>query len=213
MLVPAADGADGEERLVVMDFGLARQVSTDMSRRSSTATSAPCGTPRYMAPEQFEGRRATRATDVYAMAAVVHEMVTGRRVFEAGSEPTLDLERPDDTAPVPHQAVALLPSWRSAILRGVDRNPEARFETVGELLNALSRPDSAARWWPSVAGMAALGLGLALLVSIPTVRTTLTATGEKVRATLSRTQQSVAEGVGQGERRPSSDRKVSPPRR
>jgi tetratricopeptide (TPR) repeat protein len=183
VLVPSADGG---ERLVVTDFGLARRASTD-APRSVNSSGAGWGTPVYMAPEQFGGRGTTRATDMYALAAVLFEMVTGKRVVEAHAE-----DSPASSALDPH--------WRVAILRCLDHNPEARFQTVGELLNALGAADSrsGARWrWAAVGSrwrwaVGSACLSVALLLLVPAVRVQLAGTLEGAGVPLYATQQSIA---------------------
>jgi tetratricopeptide (TPR) repeat protein len=153
LLVPSPDGG---ERLVVTDFGLARRMAIGAASRANTGPLG--GTPRYMAPEQLAGRRATRATDVYALAAVVLEMVTGPQADET----TATAIQQSDVDPS-------WPSWRSAILRCLDHNPEKRFQTVDALLGALiagdSKPTPRWRWVSAVAG-----LGAAALLVVPPVR-------------------------------------------
>ena len=166
VIVPSPEGG---ERLVVTDFGLARRAPMDPASRSTNSVGPAWGTPRYMAPEQFAGRRATRATDVYALAAVVLEMITGKQVHP------FETHAADEKSAVsiPEGIVdPAWPSWRSAIRRGLDHNPEARFQTVDELLSALSAGDSrpSPRWrW--VAGVA--GLSIALVLLVLAVRSTL----------------------------------------
>ena len=76
LLVPAPDG---EQRVVVTDFGVARAVRD--GRELLTETGSYVGTPAYMAPEQASGRRLTPAADVYALGVVVYEMFTGALPF------------------------------------------------------------------------------------------------------------------------------------
>lgn len=143
VLVPPAEGA---ARLVVTDFGLARR---DTALQSAHTSGGAWGTPVYMAPEQFAGQRPTRATDVYALAAVVHELVTGKRPFERDGA----------------RSAALDPSWRAAIARGLEHTPSARFETVDELQRALTAtPARSRRRWPLAAAIAVAAAAL-LIVS------------------------------------------------
>jgi eukaryotic-like serine/threonine-protein kinase len=72
-------GHDGRARLV--DFGIARAL--DDGRADLTAPGSIMGTLRYMAPEQLAGRGAGPAGDVFALGAVLHEMLTGRYAFTA----------------------------------------------------------------------------------------------------------------------------------
>src|SRR5262245_57746797 len=77
----------------LLDFGLAKRVSeTAAGAASATASLLPTGshailgTLPYMAPEQLEGKDADARSDVWAFGAVIHEMLTGRRAFDGGTE-------------------------------------------------------------------------------------------------------------------------------
>ena len=77
-------GERGEVK--VLDFGLAkllRPVSEAALSESLTETQAVAGTLPYMAPEQLRGEKVDARTDIYALGAVLYEMATGRRPFEA----------------------------------------------------------------------------------------------------------------------------------
>lgn len=68
----------------VLDFGLAAAPTlADFSR--ITRTMQPLGTPAYMAPEQVESAAASSATDLYALGCTLHEMLSGRRVFDGAT--------------------------------------------------------------------------------------------------------------------------------
>ncbi len=73
---------DDDDCPLVTDFGLAKRVE---GGASLTGTGAIVGTPSYMAPEQTEGKPATAASDVYALGAILYEMLTGRPPFLAAS--------------------------------------------------------------------------------------------------------------------------------
>jgi serine/threonine protein kinase len=67
--------------LKILDFGIAKSVDTEEAVQF-TRTGMIVGTPSYMAPEQIAGEKVSPATDLYALAEIVYEMVTGRRLFE-----------------------------------------------------------------------------------------------------------------------------------
>jgi serine/threonine protein kinase len=99
----------------ISDFGLAKQIDTDSGQ---TTSGTIIGTPSYMAPEQAEGRLAEvgPVTDVYALGAVLFELLTGRPPFRGPSVlDTLDLVR--DQEPV--RRVSSSPRCRATWKRSV----------------------------------------------------------------------------------------------
>jgi class 3 adenylate cyclase len=74
---------DGDQ-VKVTDFGIARVLGT--AATLNTATGMTVGTPLYMAPEQIEGREVDGRADIYALGAVLYQMVTGKPPFE-GADP------------------------------------------------------------------------------------------------------------------------------
>src|SRR5690606_5724736 len=68
----------------VIDFGIAAIL--DSSAPKLTITGQQIGTLRYMAPERVHGRRVTPLSDLYALGCLIHEMISGRPLFEADSE-------------------------------------------------------------------------------------------------------------------------------
>ncbi len=135
ILEPAADGV----RAVVTDFGLARGIQAD-GRFSATVTMGDglLGSPAYMAPEQVDGRTAGPRADVYAFGTVVYEMVTGSLPFRADNPLATAIKRLTEN-PIPPRDVRpdLDDRWERALLRALDRSPDARFASAGELVAAL----------------------------------------------------------------------------
>jgi tRNA A-37 threonylcarbamoyl transferase component Bud32 len=132
-----ADG-DGDERAVVMDFGLARR-RDDLIRRSGPSG----GTPDYMAPEQVEGKAATPAFDIYALGVVLFEMLTGRTPFAGTTAYLTAVSRLHQRAPTPSQLVPdLPPAWDLVVGRCLERDPARRFASVADIVPAL---DAASR--------------------------------------------------------------------
>jgi eukaryotic-like serine/threonine-protein kinase len=73
-----------EDGLVkVFDFGLAREMTAEPGAESHSTAALPAGTPRYMAPEQLRGERATAAGDVFSLGVVLYELAAGRHPFDA----------------------------------------------------------------------------------------------------------------------------------
>jgi len=127
----------GEVR--VADFGIASAVGLD----SMTLTGTVLGTAGYLAPEQAMGERATPASDLYALAVVAYELLSGERPFENDS-PTAEAAA-HVNAPVPSIAERcenLPPELDHVFQRALAKDPAQRYgsarEFVGELRDALS---------------------------------------------------------------------------
>jgi len=125
------DEANGDA-LTLLDFGCAFEAADDVRSRDVG------GTPGYMPPEQACGGRCGSAADVYAMAAVASEMLTGQ------------LPHPHTTGSVLRAMMTeppALPSTRGVVRAGLDeafekalaRKPQGRFATASEFVGALSK--------------------------------------------------------------------------
>ncbi|HEX4963730.1 MAG TPA: protein kinase [Thermoanaerobaculia bacterium] len=130
-----------EGTLKVMDFGIAR-----IAGGSANLTQAGLlvGTLRYIAPEQVRGETVDRRTDVYALGAVLYQMVTGRVPFDAPSDFAVLKAQLEDPPPPPVSLVPGVPAWLNrAILRALEKDPAARFQTVEEMRTFLVRQEEA----------------------------------------------------------------------
>ena len=113
---------DADDRVKVADFGIARVL--DEQAASITAPGTVLGTSGYASPEQAEGLPATPASDVYALAAVAHELLTGTR-------PRTPFVRTADRHPAVSFAVEEVLAW------GLAQDPAERFASAGEFAAAL----------------------------------------------------------------------------
>ena len=129
--------ADGTPK--VTDFGLARRLEVGSSL---THTGTPVGTPSYMAPEQARGRpRAIGpAVDVYALGAILYELLTGRPPFRAETPAeTVHQVLYQDPAP-PSRLNAKVPRELETIcLKCLHKEPERRYASAGDLAEDLWR--------------------------------------------------------------------------
>src|SRR5581483_853626 len=138
------------------DFGLAR----DLNARSLTATGVAVGTAGYMAPEQLDAKTAGPPCDVFALGAVLHELVTGARAF-AGQAPHEAAMRALRAERAPATKTAGVPAGLERIIERALRPASSERPGAAELAAALDdliatggvEPTRAPRW-----------LGAALLV-------------------------------------------------
>jgi len=127
--------ADGHA--VLTDFGIARASSVRTDFR--TDEGIVVGTPEYMSPEQASGEvDLTSASDIYSLACVVYEMLTGQPPFTGGPAQTI-LAR--HVAEVPRSARVLRPEVPEGVVRALTRalakDPLERFAGVGPFIIAL----------------------------------------------------------------------------
>jgi serine/threonine-protein kinase len=143
----------------VMDFGIARVIGSG----HLTRTGLLVGTLRYMSPEQIRGEEVDGRSDVYALGAVLYEMLTGRPPFEGASDWAILRAQIEDTPRPPGEQVPSIPWWLDrAVLRALAKNPAERFQTVEEMRRTLLR-QAETQEGPHPAGIA--------LADLPTVVT------------------------------------------
>lgn len=97
------------------------------------------GTPAFMAPEQFLGERATAATDQFGFCAALYRALFGVAPFDGEDVPTLRNNVVAGALRAP-PATTNVPGWVTRVLlRGLAREPAARFATMKDLLGAIER--------------------------------------------------------------------------
>ena len=124
----------------ILDFGFARDVSTaSTGKQKLTATGMVVGTVCYMSPEQCKGAKAETQSDIYALACIIYECLTGNLLFQADS-PLGVVHRQiyDDPAPALKQLQGQVPDAFIAILKkALSKEPDKRQKSMAELLNEL----------------------------------------------------------------------------
>jgi serine/threonine-protein kinase len=124
-------------RVLVTDFGIARGLSSDGASQTMGQT---VGTPAYMAPEQVEARPDIDGrADVYALGAVLFEMVTGVRAWGGEGAMQVAAARLHEPPPDPRARRPELPeALAQVIVRSLARAPGDRFASASELAHALA---------------------------------------------------------------------------
>jgi serine/threonine-protein kinase len=135
-LNPANIMVTNDDRLKILDFGLAKLVQEARSdpKQSSTKGDAIPGTLPYMAPEQLKREPVDVTVDIYAAGAVLYEMTTGQRPFtEANSARLLDSILHQNPRPPRELNDAISTGMQARILRALAKNPGARQHSASLL--------------------------------------------------------------------------------
>jgi serine/threonine protein kinase len=137
----------------LMDFGLAKPFGATASASGAppsftavatmtglspasplTTAGSIVGTIQYMSPEQIEGKEADARSDIFALGAVLYEMVTGKRAFEGKSQISVAssiLEKDPD--PVSAAKPMTPPAFEHVVKTCLQKNPEDRFQTAHDV--------------------------------------------------------------------------------
>ena len=135
-----------EDQALVADFGIALAVSAAGGPRM-TQTGLSLGTPAYMAPEQAMGERVVDGrADIYALGAVLYEMLVGEAPFTGPSVQAIVARvMTENPRPVTGQRRSVPEHVNAAVLRALEKLPADRFHSAAEFSNALVNPSFATR--------------------------------------------------------------------
>jgi len=123
----------------LVDFGLAN-AATDAKLTSAGAT---LGTFAYMAPERFSGGEIDYRVDIYALACVLHECLTGAQPYEASDNVGLIAAHLATPVPQPSSHNGVPTGFDDVVARGMAKEPDDRYQSAGELAAAARRAMSA----------------------------------------------------------------------
>lgn len=157
---------DGQAK--IMDFGLALLVAAGGAGDGPVSRS---GTPAYISPEQIRGMPADGRADLYSLGVLIYEMLTGRTPFTALSVEDLVAKHLNEPPRDPREInPGISPELARVVMKCLEKEPDARYQSAGEVLADLDRLRSEApreiitRWAQRhkpvsmAAGMALLGL-------------------------------------------------------
>jgi serine/threonine-protein kinase len=128
----------GAPLLKILDFGISRV--SEGGRARLTGTSAVMGTPYYMSPEQMQSaKNADARSDIWALGAVLYELLCGRPPFSGETIAEICTAVLTKT-PEPMHALApeVHPELARVVMRCLDKDPDKRFATAGDLGYALA---------------------------------------------------------------------------
>src|SRR6202142_1603948 len=148
---------DKNDQIFVCDFGLAK--SFEEGAIGMTRTGAFLGTPRYMSPEQVEGKPADGRADLYAFGLILYEMVIGDVPFTGESTLKVMYQRIQEKPKSPKVLRPDLPNWLvKIIMRCLERDPNDRYQNAYEILATLQGGSSGSSM--SRVGMSRIGSGV-----------------------------------------------------
>ncbi len=131
------DNQGAVKDIKVLDFGLAAEIRSSMSRVSKEQGDTS-GTRPYMAPEQWSGGKQGFFTDQYALAVMFYELVSGEVPFQSAFEtgdPVIMLNVAKNEIPKPLEE--LDKKQNGVLLKALSKEPEARFASCGDFVKAL----------------------------------------------------------------------------
>jgi serine/threonine protein kinase/Tol biopolymer transport system component len=144
-------------RLKILDFGLAKLTQPDgdesqtgiPTRRVDTNPGVVMGTMGYMSPEQLTGGTVDQRSDIFSFGAILYEMLSGRRAFQAASTAeTMSAILKEDPPELSDTNKTVSPALERLINHCLEKNPAARFHSARDLtfaLEALSGSSGAAQ--------------------------------------------------------------------
>ncbi|MCR6663863.1 MAG: bifunctional serine/threonine-protein kinase/universal stress protein [Luteimonas sp.] len=166
--------ADGNERIVLIDFGLSRHAQ--LPDLLSEQFHVPMGTAPYIAPEQVLGVRSDPRSDLFALGVTLYHLATAQRPFGSPGTTRGLKRRLYQDPPPPRAIVPDVPRWlQEILLHCLEVDPDARHHTAAQLAFDLQHPEQVAlteraershgrgriettrRWWKSI-GMEASAL-------------------------------------------------------
>jgi serine/threonine protein kinase len=157
----------GAPLVKVLDFGLSKVIAQEDGAQegSLTATGFVAGSPYYMSPEQIRSLKDVDwRTDIWALGAILYEMLTGRRAFEA---PTLTAVCATIIADAPRSMrdirTEIPEALEAAVLACLEKDPARRIHGVAELAQAIA-PFAPQRSWGSIEQIARLSPSTATIL-------------------------------------------------
>jgi DNA-binding NarL/FixJ family response regulator len=124
----------------LVDFGIAKSVSSSKEKLKLTMTGEVVGTPRYMSPEQCTGRELDARSDIYALGCVMYECFTGKPTFEGDSFYDMVRQHVNDAPsrlPFFQPHISVPKALVELIFKALKKDPNDRFQTAEEMGTAL----------------------------------------------------------------------------
>jgi eukaryotic-like serine/threonine-protein kinase len=118
--------------LAIVDFGIAKNIAA----ADRTGAGEVLGTPRYMSPEQVQGRALDLRTDIYSAGVLLYQMLTGKHMFDGETAMEVAMHHLNTEAP---PLPAQLEPYQRLLEKLVEKDRDARFRNADEVIGFLSR--------------------------------------------------------------------------
>lgn len=129
---------DGSFLVKVLDFGISKQLGTETNQRVLTSPMTALGSPQYMSPEQMEGTHVDVRSDIWALGAILYEMVTGHRTFDGDTLAQVCVQVLSGNVRPVHSLNPEVPlELSAAIEQCLRQHKEDRFENVAAFARAI----------------------------------------------------------------------------
>ena len=155
-----------ERHALVVDFGVAKAMSDANRKESLTSIGISLGTPSYMAPEQAAADQdADHRVDIYAVGVLAYELLAGRPPFTGAPQSVLTAHIMTPPEPIAKLRPELSPALSAIVMKCLEKDPVARFESADELLiefEALTTPSAGTQ--PAIRGLVATPSGRRRLI-------------------------------------------------
>jgi len=130
--------ATGQEFAVIMDFGLAKARQAGAELQKLTSTGIVLGTPEFMSPEQLRGKALDGRTDIYSLALMAFEMLTGKLPFEGRNQQEMMIARlRSEPTPIRKLRADIPSKVEAVLLTAMARAADDRFATAPAFAEAL----------------------------------------------------------------------------
>ncbi|MBV8902855.1 MAG: serine/threonine protein kinase, partial [Acidobacteriia bacterium] len=127
----------------VMDFGIAKVLGGQRLTRTGTQV----GTAAYMSPEQIRNKPVDIRSDIYSLGVTLYELLTAHLPFESESEFEIMSAHVNTTPPTPSRHYPYVPRGvEQCVMKALEKDPDARFQTVEDFGAALEHPDGIEQW-------------------------------------------------------------------